>query len=169
MSAAGAGNVGQHADDTVIVRVPASLKYLHLLRGCIADVLQHADSLPNPAQTIHDMQLAVQELCVNIIEHAYADQPGQSVMATLTLDAAAGLFVVQLHDTGRPFTPAQVPPPDLQTVHERGYGLFLAHSLLDEVVYTPQTGEAGNCWRLVKRLVPPPEAPTHDRNEAENP
>lgn len=144
--------------DTMRLDLPASYKYLDVLGGCIATLLQRIDTLAEPAATIYNVQLAVHEACVNIVEHAYAGQPADRIQVLFTINdhTPPCYLAVELHDTGQSFDMESVPAPDLDDVHEGGYGLFLLHSLMDEVTYLPQPGN--NRWRLVKYLPQETEA-----------
>jgi anti-sigma regulatory factor (Ser/Thr protein kinase) len=63
-----------------------------------------------------------------------------------------GLKIV-LHDTGRPFNPARVPPPEvkarLKDLKSRGAGLFLMQKMMDEVSFEFTQG-GGNFLTMVK-------------------
>jgi serine/threonine-protein kinase RsbW len=137
--------------NTVHLDMPASLKYLSVLSACLAEMLARVENLAEPEVTIYNVQLAIQEACTNIIEHAYGGQPDNRLSVTFTLDEGTHHLIIELQDTGQPFDETTVCPPDLDVPQEGGYGLFLMHALLDEVVYTPQSEY--NCWRLVKQLV----------------
>jgi serine/threonine-protein kinase RsbW len=113
-------------------------------------MLAQVDELADSASTIYNVQLAVHEVCANIIEHAYGGQEGGRIVAALTITKAPCSIVIDLLDTGQAFTLERVQAPEPETLQEGGYGLFLVHTLLDEVAYIPATHQ--NCWRLVKRL-----------------
>jgi serine/threonine-protein kinase RsbW len=136
-------------EDVIRLDVPATHKYLNLLSACVGEMLSRMDDLPELQTTIYNMQLAVQECCANIVDHAYKETDGR-ITATLMLIDQPRRLVVELHDNGRPFEPEIVPQPSLDEPQIRGYGLFLMRELLDEVDYFPQPGD--NRWRLVKLL-----------------
>lgn len=136
-------------DDVIRLDVPATHKYLNLLSACVGEMLSRLDDLREMQTTIYNMQLAVQECCANIVDHAYKDTDGR-ITATLTLIHEPRRMVVELHDNGRSFEPEIVPQPTLGEPQIRGYGLFLMRELLDEVDYFPQPGN--NRWRLLKLL-----------------
>ena len=136
-------------DEVIRLDVPATHKYLNLLGACIGEMLSRLDDGRDLQTAIYNMQLAVQECCANIVDHAYQSADGR-IMATLTLIDQPRRLVVELHDSGRPFEPETVPQPSLDEPQVRGYGLFLMRELLDEVDYEPGPGD--NRWRLVKVL-----------------
>lgn len=129
--------------------VPASLDQLEALESRVDRSLDRWQGAAGLEQTRYDVMLALQEICVNIVAHAYNGQPGQLDVEVFAGEAPARLEVL-LHDTGDPFDPSAVAEPTLDDPQAGGLGLFLARHLMDEVVYLPQPD--GNRWRLVKRI-----------------
>lgn len=79
---------------TIHLDIPACYRYLNVVGECIAAML------PEDEQTSGAIQLAVHEICTNIVEHAYyADHPGR-IEITLTRDPVEQTFQVETHDTG---------------------------------------------------------------------
>jgi len=103
-------------------------------------------------RAVYAVQLAVDEACSNIIEHAYGGEGRGDIDITCCIDGD-GLTVV-LRDYGRPFDPNSVPPPDVHASLEdrngRGLGLYLMRQLMDEVRFE-FTPDAGNVLTMVKR------------------
>ena len=138
------------AIDTIHLDLPARLKYLNVLGGCIAEMLARAEELAEPDETIYNMQLAVHEVCTNIVEHAYNEDHSKRIKITLTLSQNLRQFVVDLFDTGSSFDPSEVSIPNLDEPQVDGYGLYLVRQLMDTVTYHSQPGN--NRWQLVKKL-----------------
>ncbi len=136
--------------ETIRLDMPASYGYLDAVSSLIAALLESVEGLRDPAMLSYNMQLAVHEACTNIVRHAYGGCSDGRVRITLILSRQARRLTVELIDTGRPFDPSAVAAVDLSQPHEHGYGLFLMHSLLDQVTYDPQPGR--NRWLLVKDL-----------------
>lgn len=104
---------------------------------------------------VYAIEMAVDEACTNIIEHAYGGEGKGDIRLTCQIQKE-GLQVV-IYDQGAPFDPSQVPQFDPQTpLEERspgGMGLFFMHNLVDRVEFkfgTPQ----GNQLILFKRREP---------------
>lgn len=108
----------------------------------------------------YSIQLAVDEACSNIIEHAYRENEelGDIECTCSVTDEA---LIVELHDFGIPFNPAAVPQPNINATLENrrkgGLGLYFIHHLMDEVKFhfepakenkSPKT--SGNYLTLVK-------------------
>ncbi len=103
---------------------------------------------------VFHVEMAVDEACSNIIEHAYASQAGDIQLACSS--PAAGQFEIVIRDSGRPFDPAEVPPPnvdapdDLDNLNEGGLGLYFMRKLMDEVRFEFVPGQ-GNRLTMTKR------------------
>jgi anti-sigma regulatory factor (Ser/Thr protein kinase) len=129
--------------------IPAAHRYLNIISAVIAELLAREERLSEPAITSYNIQLAAQEVCANIVDHAYVGHAGQ-IELLLRLEAEPHQLVIELTDNGLPFDPTGVSAPDLDELHENGYGLFLARELLDELGY--ERRQDTNYWRLIKRL-----------------
>jgi len=101
---------------------------------------------------IYAVELAVDEACANIIEHAY-DGEGKGQIECTCNDINGGLEII-IKDDGRPFDPDSVPSPDfsvdLEDLQPRGAGLFIIRNLMDDVSFTFSKNK-GNILRMVKR------------------
>lgn len=133
----------------VRLELPAAHRYLNIVGAVVAELLAREEGLAEPQIVSYNVQLAVQEICANIVDHAY-DGRGGRIEVALAVDARPWRLVIELRDAGRPFSAETAVLPDLDEVHEGGYGLFLAGELMDEVSYSALEGR--NCWRLVKQL-----------------
>jgi serine/threonine-protein kinase RsbW len=96
---------------------------------------------------VADILLAVTESCTNVIRHGY----GTTITGDLSLHITrtGQAIEITIQDTAPVFIPAQLPPAQPQILTEGQYGLFLIHTLMDEVSYE-HFGPRGNCTRLVK-------------------
>ncbi len=137
-----------NSHNTIYLNLPASFKHLGMVRVCLAELLTHTTASHERIGYI--VQLAIHEACANIVKHAYAGQSGGRISIILTLAEQPHRLLVELHDTGAPYTLEPVTLSDPDTLQEHGYGRFLMDILLDDVAYIP--GEGGNTWRLVKLL-----------------
>lgn len=121
----------------------AETSVLAEIGAAVADILQ-AES----PTFVYEAQLAVHEICTNVIQHAYGGDAGRF---TLRLKADADGFTVRIEDDGIAFDPAAVSEPDLDVGQEHGYGLFLVRALTDELHYAPGGLHRRNVWHLAKR------------------
>lgn len=127
--------------------VPARFENLALIGEFIAGVARRAGF---DERGVFNLQLACDEACTNVIEHAYGGGPGQiRIAVTVHPDR----IQIEVHDTGHPFDPNAVRMPDLEAPLERretgGLGLHFMRSIMDEVRF--EFGESGNRLTMVKR------------------
>lgn len=99
------------------------------------------------------VQMAVDEACSNIIEHAYGpNQCGSIEVSCCVRDQ--GDLVITIRDSGRPFDPAVVPEPpigaSLDDLPEGGLGLYFMRKLMDEVSFRFDE-RGGNELTMIKR------------------
>jgi serine/threonine-protein kinase RsbW len=118
----------------------------------IADFVTTAAHKANlDEQDVFAVQLAVDEACTNVIEHAYADMSGD---IHLTCEIKPGECIIAIRDNGRPFDPQAVPPPDLDgDLEDRrvgGLGLYFIKKLMDEVRFSFDPDE-GNQVVMIKK------------------
>jgi serine/threonine-protein kinase RsbW len=146
---------------TVHINLPASLKYLKVLGACLKTVLaQEQSSQGRQVQErqvkerqlmLNNVWLAVHEICVNIVEHAYTPASEQArIEVSIFLNRQDRCLTIHLVDTGQPFDMHDMERPPLMEGQVHGYGLFLARSLMDTVNYQRQGSK--NCWSLEKCL-----------------
>jgi serine/threonine-protein kinase RsbW len=100
---------------------------------------------------IYAVELAVDEACANIIEHAYEGEGNGEIECTCN-NLIGGLEII-IQDDGKPFDPNSIPLPDfsvdLDELKPRGAGLFIIRNLMDDVSFT-FSEKKGNELRMVK-------------------
>ncbi len=112
------------------------------LQATMRDELGIADD-----EVCAQLELAVHEIWVNIVEHAYRDAGGP---VTITAARRGDQIVFELFDHGRDFDPRSVPEPRPERAQVRGFGLSIVRSLMDQIVYE-HTAD-GNRWQLTRQL-----------------
>lgn len=111
-------------------------------------------------ENLFKIELACDEACTNIIEHAYGGEGVGDI--TATWQAETNTFTMTLHDNGRSFSPDDIAQPssvteetDPDDLKIGGLGLYFMRSLMSEVYY--QFDETnGNTLTMVKYIVPTP-------------
>ena len=100
----------------------------------------------------YEVQMAVDEACANIIEHAYQEDDDGSIR--LVCEIRADGLAITIFDDGEPFDPDTIPRFDptlpLEERGHRGMGMFFINNLMDTVDYRFNTPE-GNRLTLFKR------------------
>jgi serine/threonine-protein kinase RsbW len=119
----------------------------------IAEFVTHAaEAVGLDARAVYAVQLAVDEACSNIIEHAYGGENLGDIECTCEL--GDDHLVVTIRDHGRPFDPDAVPEPDLDaSLKDReagGLGLHFIRNLMDELEFESDP-DAGNVLTMLKR------------------
>jgi serine/threonine-protein kinase RsbW len=140
----------EHPPEIIEIDLPAALKYLNVVASALEAVLSRFDDVQIPAETIYHVQLAVHEICTNVVLHAYNEQHGQRIHVKIGLAAQKRQIQIVVFDTGLAFDQQATIPPDLKQPRVHGYGLYLIHELMDSVQYKSLPG--GNQWSLVKNL-----------------
>lgn len=130
------------------LKIPSQTKNLELIRNFVGEVARKVGFEGNE---IDKIELAVDEACTNVIQHAYKRQEGKDIDVAVKLDYQKLTIVVT--DKGDTFTPDQVEIPDLEKylaeLRVGGLGIYLMKSLMDEVEY--ESGPEGeNQVRMVK-------------------
>ncbi len=130
------------------VELNAQMSELVHVGDAITRLLSALTSTSDIEATIYELQLAVHEICANIIDHSYKDAENGKIKLALSL--TDGNFIADICEQGEAFDPDAVPRPNLEDGQIRGYGIFLVNQLMDVVEYTSTAG--GNCWHLAKQL-----------------
>lgn len=127
--------------------VPAQVENLALIGDFITSVARRVGL---SEKQVFEVQLATDEACTNVIEHAYRSAEG-SVHIVCLLDEDG--LEVQIHDTGDSFDPEKVTAPNLDAPLEDrnmgGLGLHFMRSVMDEVRF--EFNQHGNHLRMIKR------------------
>jgi serine/threonine-protein kinase RsbW len=114
-------------------------------------IRQHTIASGFDDQSAYAVEMAVDEACTNIIEHAYQDT--DSGHLTLICEQQADGLQIVIFDQGTPFDPASLPDFNPATPLEqrgrRGMGMFFIYELMDSVEYRFNTHE-GNRLTLFK-------------------
>lgn len=132
------------------LQVPSSTENLALIREFVTSVGGQA-GLDEPG--VAQLELAVDEACANVIEHAYGHDMTKVVMVRAIFDDEE--LRISVIDEGRGFDPNKVQQETVeQLVHERksgGLGIRLIKTLMDEVSYEIVPGQK-NELHMTKRI-----------------
>jgi len=115
-------------------------------------VIQAAQDAGLNEHETYQVELAVDEACCNIIDHAYGGENRGDMQCSVEI--GDGKLTVILKDRGNPFDPASVPKPvfnvSIEKLKKRGVGFYLMHKIMDELHYETSP-ESGNTLVMVKR------------------
>ena len=132
------------------------------------DVLAVRDNLPRVLEfveeqlagygcgmkTSYEINLAVEEIYVNIASYAYDKDPGSAVIVADILTDPLSLVLV-FKDSGTPYNPLLKEDPDtgipLKERKAGGLGIYMVKKLVDDISYVYQDGM--NILTITKQLV----------------
>jgi serine/threonine-protein kinase RsbW len=93
--------------------------------------------------TAYLISLAVDEACTNLIRYAYKFDKRKKIEINIKIES--NRMTVIIKDTGKPFNPLDVPPPDMQEYFNEfkrgGLGIFIIRKIMDEVIYKAANAE----------------------------
>ncbi len=99
----------------------------------------------------YTVEMAVDEACSNIIEHAYGGEGRGEIELEYMIEANS--LIIRLRDHGKPFDPKKVRPPrrdaPLKKRRNHGLGLYFIYQWMDEVHF--DFSEGTNTLTMIKR------------------
>ncbi|MFS0558978.1 anti-sigma B factor RsbW [Brevibacillus sp. 179-C9.3 HS] len=151
--------------DVIQLTLPNQAEYLGVARLTVSGV---ANRMGFSYEDIEDIKLAVGEACTNVVRHAYkeTENPGS---IHIQCHVYEDRLMIEVSDRGVGFSSEliaeQLTPiyagKNLEDLDEGGLGLYLIHTLMDEVEirsesgvvvsmtkYVRQDGVAGNDWTI---------------------
>ena len=91
-------------------------------------------------QLINEIDLAIEEIFVNIAHYAYLQKEEKCGPVTVQADFKDSILSVEFIDEGLPFNPLQRKDPDITLSAEKreigGLGIFLTKKFMDKVTYS---------------------------------
>ena len=129
--------------------VEASLDQLTNLQERVA---AFGESENWPADMMFQMELVLEEICVNVVNYGFEDD-GDGHRIEVRIESEPDTLKMEVVDNGRAFDPlTETPEPDLDSeVGERrvgGLGVFLVKQYMDELRYERVDGR--NHLKMVK-------------------
>ena len=116
-----------------ILKIAADVEKLSDVIAFVDAILEE-NSCPMKAQM--QIEVALEELFVNIAHYAYPDGKGN---AEISVNIMPGCVEITLTDSGIPYDPLAKPDPDVTlTAQERkigGLGIFMSKKLMDDLSY----------------------------------
>ena len=115
------------------LKLPAKLENLQRFMNSVSDCAK-AEGFDR--KRIDEIELALEEILVNIFHYAYPELPGD---AEVNCKLETGRLIIEIIDSGIPFDVTSLTDPELTAdVEERkigGLGIFLVKRMVDEVKY----------------------------------
>ncbi len=99
----------------------------------------------------HLLQVAVDEIFCNIVNHSYHEETGREIIIQANFDEKGLIF--EILDQGDPFDPSEIDHPSLAGDKEGGFGFYLVKEIADEIVYQrKKTPNGWNSLRIIKKI-----------------
>ncbi|MBF0224438.1 MAG: ATP-binding protein [Desulfobacterales bacterium] len=115
------------------LELPAKLENLNPFMDFISNLAENSGF---SAKRINDINLAIEEILVNVFNYAYGNGEG-IVKAICSIDDTR--FIIEIIDKGSPFNPLVMADPNIsEDVEDRkigGLGIYFVKNLMDEVYY----------------------------------
>ena len=123
------------------------------LEKVLAFVDTELEQIDCPMKTQMQIDIAVEELYVNIATYAYAPGEGEATIRVETTQAP-GTVTITFLDRGVPYNPLAKPDPDVTlSAAERqigGLGIYMAKKYMDDMKYEYRDGQ--NILTITKKL-----------------
>ena len=129
------------------LRFTSDPKRLRMVREKVQEV---AESIGCSKKLISDLVIAINEACMNIMQHAYkGDKSGEIV---LEIREESGDLKVVLTDFAEPVDPETIQPRELEDVKPGGLGTYFIQEIMDDCTYGHLEDSAGNILRMRKKI-----------------
>ena len=128
--------------------LPAKLESIPILTDAVNEILEEHDCSMKAQMQI---DVAVEELFVNVSNYAYGDSVGD---VTIRVSVEDGNAAITLIDSGVPYDPLKKPDPDITlSAQERaigGLGIFMVKKSMDKMEYEYTDGK--NVLTITKKI-----------------
>ena len=119
-------------------------------------VAANAEEAGFDADDVFRIELACDEACTNIVQHAYGGEDVGDIR--VELESTKEAFIIILRDKGRQFDPDEVPMPNFPADPDKfnelkigGLGLHFMRTIMDEIRYAVN-GQGDNELVMIKQI-----------------
>ncbi len=128
------------------IRFSSTAEQLYGIRCQVRNVIE---SLGFGPDEVDHLVLAVNEACMNIIQHAYNSQPNGEIILEVFDNQKDIMF--RLTDFAAPVDKSEIKPRDLDDIRPGGLGVHLIQEVMDEVEFRNDPEGIGNILIMRKR------------------
>ena len=129
------------------LKVPAAADRLGLIRALVQRAMETAGC---SGELSRKLVIAVNEACMNVIQHAYGGRPGGELGLAATRQHNQVVFL--LTDHAPPADLDAVRPRDLDDIRPGGLGVHFIREIMDEVRMGHLDGGRGNYLEMRKNI-----------------
>ncbi|MCB9459968.1 MAG: ATP-binding protein [Anaerolineaceae bacterium] len=123
------------------IRIPATMEQV---RQAVLFVATAAQRMGMGDDGIHQLQIAVEELVTNIVEHGYPPQDTSFAFIDVEVRRDDTQVIVTIADDAPSYNPLDNPEPDPETPLEKrekgGWGVYFVKQYVDAISYTATAG-----------------------------
>ena len=139
-------------DKEAVLIADADIDAIDAVTGFIDNLL---GDVPFCAEARTQLDVAVEEIFVNISRYAYIEEPGKVIIRGNVAAEPPHTVTLAFEDEGKAFNPLERKPPDLTPAVRRhkvgGLGIFLVRSMSDDISY--ERCEGKNILTIKKNLL----------------
>jgi len=120
------------------------------LRSVREAVKQAAEPLGCSEKCVSELVIAVNEACMNIMQHAYNGDPSGQIALRIRHEGSE--LKVEIEDSADPVDLDAIAPRDLDDLRPGGLGTYFIHEIMDDCQYGHREGDCGNFLKMKKRI-----------------
>ena len=132
---------------TLELRFHSDPKRLRMVREKVQEI---AEEIGCSKKLISDLVIAINEACMNIMQHAYKGDKSGEILLEIQNDR--GDLQVVLSDYAAPIDPSNIRPRDLEDVKPGGLGTYFIQEIMDDCTYGNLDNSAGNFLKMRKKI-----------------
>ena len=140
-----AGKQGELMEE-IRLTFPRKVSYLLFATSISQQICQQIKECREDKTFASDVELCVSEACTNAIKYGRSTEKEDII--SLYFEVHPDKLVIKVQDKGSGFDLNTLPDPDLERIPERGYGLYIIRSKMDDVEYSRT--EEGNFLTMIK-------------------
>jgi len=132
------------------LHIPSRADRLRLVRRAVRTAAELSGCSPRCSE---DLVIAVNEACMNVIQHGYGDREGDIIVEVGRTETDV---IVRLIDFCPSVEPARVKPREIEKeideMRPGGLGLHLIEEVMDRADFLPPPPGAGNLLQMIKKI-----------------
>ena len=128
------------------IRFPSRAYQLKQVRCIVKNAIRDLGFQTKQAEQI---VIAINEACMNIIQHGYGDDVGEIILEVLL---SKDLVLFRITDFAKPINLDNIKSRDLSVIRPGGLGVHFIMEIMDDVKYGHRDDGKGNIVDLIKYL-----------------